>query len=124
MNKGINLLRSRGFCAISIMIDPTGTSDDLYLNATHKNFINELRFFARLDSMAKLIGMMTTIVNMYDNKMGTVWQIPANKRIALNLLPYNRPLIQGTEVGVRMAKDELRLDIHDAGEIKKTKKVN
>jgi len=124
MIDAIELLRSRGFCAISIMIDPTGNSDDCYLNTTHKNFTNELRFFARLDNISKLKEMISTIVNIYDNKIGRVWRIPSNKRIALNILPYNHLLIQGTESGIRIAEGELKLDIYDANEIKSVKRVN
>lgn len=122
IEKAITLLRSRGFCAISIIVDPFGIDETAYLSTTHKEFSAELRFLVVSDNLTSLEQHINEIVTIYDEKRGKAWKISNARKISLGSLPTNKLLIQGTEAGITIAQKLLGVTITDASEIREIKK--
>jgi hypothetical protein len=122
LEEAIGILKSRDFCAISIMFDPFGMDDVAYLSVTHKDHPGDLRFLAACEDMDGLHRVIEKIINIHADRMGEVWQIKNNKRLALNILPRNKLLIQGTEAGIKIAREIWKVKINDADEIREVKK--
>jgi len=116
MERELNLLVKRGFCVISIMVDPDGeateTHADCYLSLVYKDIKSEIRFIKKVTNVDHIKHSLSEMIKMHDDKAGKVWRI-SNKRIALNTLPPHNWYIQCTENGASIARELLGLAIDE-----------